>query len=128
MYKGKIFRKKEGSMIVFNRPEKTIFVPVRGELRANLQDGDQVEFEIEGSKVGTARVTKYVTQRTEEGDSESVIREHLERVRQEKIEHLRSQNYTKAATCREIEKALQAMYKESNTWNPSDGPESAEEL
>ena len=143
MYKGKIFKKKEGHVIVFLRPERVVFIPVKGELRSNIIDGDTVEFDIDSAKIGTARVTRYLTQRQEDPKEEAIeiLREHMIRMRQDKEDHIRNQSYAKAAACREIEKELERVYykfKEesedktnkttSNTWNPSDGPESAEEL
>ena len=107
---GNIYKKKEGWVIVYHRPARTVFVPVTGQVKPTTQDGDSVDFELQSEKSGVAKISKYITQRPEVDEGVELLREHILKVRQDKLDHLRSQSYARAAACREIEKALETLY------------------
>jgi len=117
--KGTIYKRKGDWVIVFNRPAMIKFIPVTGPIKNNVEHGDVVEFDIEGEKVGKAKIIKYITQRPEADPGIEYVIDHLKRVREDKRQLIQTQQYARAAACREVEKCLEAMLEQAKKQNGS---------
>jgi len=70
--KGKIYKRKEDWCVVYLQPARMRFIPVTGQIKSHIQDGDQIEFEIAGEKAGKAKIIKRKTSEQEQNSIEEI--------------------------------------------------------